>query len=170
MMIETSLEYELAGRVDLRFEPNGVECDIAVPLSQVIETEDGEGEKPEGKAVPVRDPLRVLIVEDSVVTAYDFASRLTEWGFTVTGMTGRVSEALTVAEQEFLDLAILDINLGDHDSFPVADRLREKGVPFFFVTGYSAEAALPRRFTDVLCLSKPVSDSTLADAVARATG
>jgi two-component system CheB/CheR fusion protein len=30
--IQQSLEYELGGKVNLRFEPSGVECDIEIPL------------------------------------------------------------------------------------------------------------------------------------------
>ncbi|RWE35816.1 PAS domain-containing protein, partial [Mesorhizobium sp.] len=31
--IQQSLEYELGGKVDLRFEPSGLECDLEIPLS-----------------------------------------------------------------------------------------------------------------------------------------
>jgi two-component system CheB/CheR fusion protein len=31
--IQQSLEYELGGKVDLRFEPSGLECDIEIPLT-----------------------------------------------------------------------------------------------------------------------------------------
>src|SRR3546814_5501454 len=42
-------------------------------------------------------------------------------------------------------LALLDIALSGEQSFPIADRLSELGVPFAFVTGLAAEA-LPARF------------------------
>ncbi|TJV72817.1 MAG: hypothetical protein E5X76_09490 [Mesorhizobium sp.] len=35
--IKQSLEYELGGKVDLRFEPSGLECDIQIPLVPATE-------------------------------------------------------------------------------------------------------------------------------------
>jgi hypothetical protein len=44
-----------------------------------------------------------------------------------------------------IDAAVLDIRLDVEDVFPLADTLREKRIPFFFVTGLGKDA-LPKRF------------------------
>jgi hypothetical protein len=53
-----------------------------------------------------------------------------------------------------VDGAILDINLGGETSFPVADVLRERGIPFVLATGYD-EATIPQPYLNVLHFEKP---------------
>ena len=36
-----------------------------------------------------------------------------------------------------VDGALLDVRLGGEKVFPVAERLRDEGVPFAFITGYN---------------------------------
>jgi hypothetical protein len=38
-----------------------------------------------------------------------------------------------------IDAAILDVNLNDLRSYPVAEQLERRGVPFVFATGYDVE-------------------------------
>jgi hypothetical protein len=52
-------------------------------------------------------------------------------------------------------LAILDISLGPCEkSFPIAEVLKSKGIPFLFVTGYQDDQ-LPEHFQDQVILQKP---------------
>ncbi|MET3584372.1 DNA-binding response OmpR family regulator, partial [Pseudorhizobium tarimense] len=53
-----------------------------------------------------------------------------------------------------LDLAVLDINLGGERSFPVAEILRNRGVPFLFSTGYGKNG-VPSELSGSPVLSKP---------------
>jgi hypothetical protein len=46
-----------------------------------------------------------------------------------------------------VDAAILDIQLGDHSSVPIAEALHSKGLPFAFASGYGASGA-PQGFED----------------------
>jgi DNA-binding NtrC family response regulator len=76
---------------------------------------------------------------------------------------GRAREAIAVHP---VDLAVLDFNLGNETSLPIADLLAERGVPFLFATGYGDGLDLPERFGDVMLLKKPYSGATLAQAIA----
>ena len=171
-VIESALAHEFGGDVRLRFEPRGVQCTIGLPVD-LVERQAGEadGEQRERREPPKeRDgSLRVLLVEDSLITALDVARVLEEKGFEVSGPTGRVSSALNMIENRQIDVGVLDINLGKEDSFPIADRLREKGTPFLFLTGYDARAILPERFQGTVCLAKPFADDALVEALARLT-
>ncbi|MFW5654254.1 MAG: HWE histidine kinase domain-containing protein [Roseicyclus sp.] len=172
-LIERSLSFELEGAVSLRFEPEGVACDIVVPMSLVHraapETAEAEaGDDAEGVA-PGR-PIRVLLVEDSMITALDMAQTLEEHGFDVSGPTGRVAGAFDILGRERIDVAILDVNLGKEDSFPIADRLMREGTPIAFLTGYDPASVLPERFGGVPCLSKPYSDDALVATILRLAG
>ncbi|MCJ8521867.1 hypothetical protein MUU54_24395, partial [Rhizobium tarimense] len=64
-------------------------------------------------------------------------------------------------------LAVLDINLGGERSFPVAEILRNRGVPFMFSTGYGRNG-LPAELSDAPVLSKPFSPKELEETLSSA--
>ncbi len=61
---------------------------------------------------------------------------------------------------------MLDVNLAGELCFPVAAALRQRGVPFIFLTGYGDAAAIPIEFRSVLRLSKPFDTAELARVIA----
>jgi DNA-binding response OmpR family regulator len=63
------------------------------------------------------------------------------------------------------DLAVLDVNLGDHTSAPVAEALRNLGVPFVFATGYGDTVMVPESMRNVPIVRKPYADATPAAAI-----
>ena len=170
-VIEQSLAFELDGEAKLRFAPEGVECDLVVPLELVHRSPEAEAgdETSTGRQATGR-PVRVLIVEDSMITALDVAQTLEELGFEVLGPTGRVAGALGIIDSATVDVGVLDVNLGKEDSFPIADRLTEQGTPFLFLTGYDAASVLPDRFAGTKCLTKPFSDKALVQAITGLSG
>ena len=73
-------------------------------------------------------------------------------------------EALDLARSESgLDAALLDVNLAGQPVFPVADALREKGVPAIFSTGYG-DAGLRDVDRGAPVLQKPFRAGDLARA------
>ena len=56
---------------------------------------------------------------------------------------------------------------GSTTSFPVADALQQRTVPFMFTTGYGDSALIPERFLDAPIVRKPYTLQSLADAVAK---
>ncbi len=44
-------------------------------------------------------------------------------------------EALSVAEEATIDIALIDVNLQRVEAFPVADVLVQRGIPFIFMSG-----------------------------------
>ncbi len=110
---------------------------------------------------------RVLIVEDDSIIAMTAEDMLEEIGCRAAAIAATVAEALArIGDTEF-DIALLDLNLKDDDSLPVARRLRETGKPFVFATGYGN---LPAEcgFTDVPMISKPYRIDQLAGMIAAA--
>ncbi|MGU3540569.1 response regulator [Methylobacterium sp. A54F] len=106
---------------------------------------------------------RVLLVEDEYFIADDMRRALEERGAEVLGPVGSVDTALAlIAETPRIDGAVLDINLRDVMAYPVADRLRERGVPFLFATGYE-RSTIPARYADVRHCEKPVEAARIAD-------
>jgi two-component system, response regulator PdtaR len=80
--------------------------------------------------------LCVLIVEDEPLIAMDLRSILEEAGFEIAGVASRMSEAMAIAAQAPLDIAIMDYHIaGRHNGVDVARRLREEhGVGSLFVS------------------------------------
>jgi CheY-like chemotaxis protein len=88
---------------------------------------------------------RILVVEDSFLAAEVVRDMLESCGCTAIGPVGRVADGLQLAEQEELDAAVLDINPNGDWCFPIAQALRQRGVPFIFLTGYDNATIIPRR-------------------------
>jgi CheY-like chemotaxis protein len=89
---------------------------------------------------------------------------LPELGFDVAQSAATTESALAAVESREFDAAILDVNLAGVASYPVADALAAKGIPFLFATGYGT-AALPERFSGRPILEKPYGRSQLETAL-----
>ena len=83
------------------------------------------------------DRKRILLVEDEPMIAFALEDLIDELGYAVVGPAHRLSDALVLAANSAIDAAVLDVNLNEESSFPVADLLVSRGVPFVFATGYA---------------------------------
>lgn len=112
--------------------------------------------------------LRLLVVEDEALVAMLIEDLLRDLGCTVIGPVGSVVRALDLLRREALDGALLDVNLGDGEwSYPVADALAARGVPFVFLTGYGQGDVNPRHAATGV-LQKPLAPATLARVLGEA--
>jgi len=105
--------------------------------------------------------LRILIVEDNFLVAENLRELLSRCGCDVVGPAPRVEQALSLVAGNELDGALLDINLGDDDCFPIAAALRARDVPFLFLTGYDDQTMIPAEYRQAPRLSKPVDEGRL---------
>jgi DNA-binding response OmpR family regulator len=110
------------------------------------------------------DGKRILVVEDDYLVALDIQEFLEESGAFVIGPAPTLKRALELVEQENgrIDAAVLDINLRGERSFPVADRLSERGVAFVFTTGYQD---VPEPYARLPRCEKPVDKSRLLQLI-----
>jgi CheY-like chemotaxis protein len=83
---------------------------------------------------------RVLVVEDELMIRMLLEDMLGDLGYAVAAAVGRVAEAVPLAREAQFDLAILDVSLNGEPVYPVADILRERGLPFVFSTGHGSGA------------------------------
>jgi CheY-like chemotaxis protein len=97
---------------------------------------------------------RVLLVEDEAIIAMLMEDMLAELSCDVTQTVGQLDEAIKAAHTASVDLAFIDVNLRGAPAWPVAKVLRERGIPFAFVTGYGA-AGTDEANADVPVLQKP---------------
>ncbi|HEX8509400.1 MAG TPA: response regulator [Propionibacteriaceae bacterium] len=111
---------------------------------------------------------QILLVEDEYVIAADLASWLEDQGVEVLGPAASVDDALALLEADIPpDAAVLDINLGHEQVFPVADALQAARVPFVFMSGYDARL-IPGHYGDVPRCTKPLDRTRLLHALAEA--
>ena len=109
---------------------------------------------------------RILIVEDEPIVAIALQDMLEDLGYAVVGPALRVAPALTLATDEAIDAAILDVNMGDGDSYCVAELLRSRDIPYVFATGYGREGLEPGHEA-IAVLRKPYHESQVDSELRR---
>lgn len=116
--------------------------------------------------MPLRLPsdASILVIDDEFLVLWALQDELERLGFSHIQTASSVGKSLELVESGQFDFAFLDVNLGDQKSFPVAEALEEKSVPFAFVTGYG-RAGLEGKFTEAIVLPKPVNRNALTEVV-----
>lgn len=95
--------------------------------------------------------------------------QLADMGYLVAPPVSTVQAALATLEAGQVGMALLDVNLGGTMSFPVADALRARGIPFVFITGYG-RAGLPPQYMTSPVLQKPFRRKDLQSVLASLQG
>jgi light-regulated signal transduction histidine kinase (bacteriophytochrome)/CheY-like chemotaxis protein len=179
-IIERSVPYDLGGKVDVRYDPAGFNATFVLPARHVSEPKSFTG--PVVKFArststhPAAPPPRflaaksILLVEDSLIISLDAEDILVRLGAEQVATHATAQGALDFLEATKPDLAILDINLGDRTSFPIADRLLELDVPFLFASGYGEQASLPVEHRSRPVVQKPYTLENVAGALAQLLG
>jgi len=110
---------------------------------------------------------RALVVEDSLLILIGLEMLLESHEVAIVGPASTLAETLVLVGQGGFDIAILDINLHNELSYPAADQLLERGIPFIFTTGYTT-GSMPPRFKDTMCIQKPYGPDALMVMVEQA--
>lgn len=104
---------------------------------------------------------RILVVEDEVMIALLIADTLESNGFEVVGPCQTVSQALAkLGIQGCCDAVVLDANLRNESSVPVAQELVKLAIPFVVATGYNL-SQLPAELAAAPVLAKPMKSEDL---------
>jgi CheY-like chemotaxis protein len=107
----------------------------------------------------------ILLVEDEYMLARHLKAELESLGAVIIGPVPSVEQALErVVREPRIDVAILDVNLDGVFSFPVADALIERMVPFVFSTGYD-DAVTTGRYPSIPKCDKPYVMGRLLKAI-----
>ncbi len=106
----------------------------------------------------------VLIVEDNFLIALSLAEDLKAAGFCIAGPAASVAEAFRVLSQGPVDAVLLDVDLGDDLSFPVAASLTLRKIPFAFLTSYPA-VEIRRAFPMAVIFGKPGNIDAVTDGL-----
>lgn len=165
-VIRSSVERQLGGKLDMRFDPGGLTCTVHLPRRELA---DSGMQKPAGVPEPQQRPepaqgiagRRILVVEDEALLAMQVEALLEEMGCTVVGPAADVSGALDLVHAGQFDAALLDYNLGGSFSVAVAEALVSRGIPFAFCSGYEEIRDLPPLARNAPVLGKPLEEAKL---------
>jgi CheY-like chemotaxis protein len=109
---------------------------------------------------------RVLLVEDEMLVAWLLEDMLADLGYAIVGPASSVNQALAMIDAEAIDAAVLDVNLNGQMSYPIADVLAARSVPFVFSTGYDKDTLLDG-YRIFPVLQKPFHRSQLSVVLAK---
>jgi CheY-like chemotaxis protein len=116
------------------------------------------------------DGLRVLVVEDEAVVAFDLELILKDFGCTVLDLVSSNAAALEVLAQMRPDIVVLDVRLGDGSAEPVAKALSDAGIPFIVATGYDGDQIAEPLLRAAPRLPKPYRMDELRVMLAQVAG
>jgi CheY-like chemotaxis protein len=111
--------------------------------------------------------LHILVVEDESMVAMMIEDMLEDLGHNVVATSGRMPDASKLVAAASADLAILDVNLNGEETYPLADSLAARAIPFIFATGYGS-SGIKAEWSGVPVLQKPFQSRELAVAISLA--
>ncbi len=111
-----------------------------------------------------RSIVRLLVVEDEPLIAFDTEHVLTDAAFTIVATVDRVADALAVIESgATIDLVLVDVSLADGSGIDVARAAHGQGVAVMFVTG---NCPVDAQSFATGCLAKPYAPRDLLGSIA----
>lgn len=115
--------------------------------------------------------LRVFVVEDEALVLLTVEDMLTDLGCEVVVAVQHVEEAMRLALDAEVDVALLDVNVGGTRIDPVAHIFATRGIPVVFVTGYEAASlppSPPGARDPAIRVAKPFQSAELAHGILQA--
>jgi AmiR/NasT family two-component response regulator len=118
--------------------------------------------------------LRVVLVEDEVIVAWDIAETVKRLGYKIVGMADTAEQAVRLVEALVPDVILMDIRLnGALDGIEAARLIRERtGRGVIYLTAHADLATMERAATTepLGYVFKPFSQEVLRSALLRASG
>jgi two-component SAPR family response regulator len=117
--------------------------------------------------------LRVFVVEDEALVLLTLEDMLADLGCRVVVSVQQVEEALRLALDVTVDVALLDVNVGGTRIDPVAHVFATRGIPIVFVTGYEASSlppSPPGASDGAVRVAKPFQPADLERGILQALG
>lgn len=111
-----------------------------------------------------------MLVEDEFLVALDVRMTIEAMGLSVDGPYAALADAqkaFAASGTEGLLCAVLDVQLRDGEVFPLADQLKEAGVPVIFHSGHASPDSLEARYPDAQICGKPSSPDAIRKAITK---
>lgn len=111
--------------------------------------------------------LRILVAEDEFITAHDLCNTFEEAGYQVEGPHAGISSAMLACQKKRPDLAILNVELADGQSYELAQKLIADNVPVILHSEAGNAHAVAARCPGATTLAKPCPPAKLLDTINR---
>jgi CheY-like chemotaxis protein len=108
----------------------------------------------------------ILVVEDEMLILMMIEDMLADLGCSSIAVASKIGQAITLNEGKAFDAAMLDLNLNGTESYPIADALTARGVPYFFSTGNTLNH-IKDGYGDQDVLKKPFTFEQLSGMLSR---
>jgi DNA-binding NarL/FixJ family response regulator len=119
-----------------------------------------------------KQSVKVLIVEDEVLTAHAIANHLKNLGYTVIGFANSGEDAIEMAAQARPDVVLMDIKLkGPVDGVSATHRIQSGlNIPVIYLTASSDTETIKRALhsSPYGYIVKPFKETDLLDAIKNA--
>ncbi len=111
--------------------------------------------------------MRILILEDDPAIALDLQAILEAEGHEIIESISSLTEAYRHIDDGF-DCALLDVDVIGGKSFAIAEALRERHIPFVFVSA-SEPSDLPDTLRQAAFVAKPYEEKAVLESVEHIT-
>jgi len=108
----------------------------------------------------------ILIIEDEMLILMMIEDMLADFGCKSITVASKIGQAITLIDGQVFDAAMVDLNLSGVESYPIADALVARDVPYFFSTG-SSVANIKDGYRDQDVLKKPFTFEQLGNMLSR---
>jgi CheY-like chemotaxis protein len=148
------ISFAEAGEADMGFKLTGVDIarktKLALDKIMVVRSEREaarleedkpdveESKKPEGRAKPVEEKVRVMILDDEPIVGKRLEPALAKHGFEVEVFTDPTEALARFDEQEF-DIVVTDLRMENVDGIEILEHVmsRSKNTRVILITGYA---------------------------------
>ncbi len=110
---------------------------------------------------------RIMIVDDEALVLLDLVLTVESLGYRVFCDSTSVAEAIDCLGEDRPDAALLDIDVGGTPVWPLARKLKQRGVPTVFVSANHAHKELETEFAHCPAVDKPASSGDIVEALNR---
>lgn len=118
-----------------------------------------------------RSKIKIMIVEDELLFAKDLRNQLTDRGYFITDIASNGLDAIIKAENQNLDLVLMDIRLkGKLDGIDTGRILKQKyNVPIIYITALTDEKTKSSAddIHPIAFITKPFDEYQLENAIER---
>ncbi len=171
----------LGGTIDKDWRLEGLVCTMRLPLRHCLHRPAQPSAQSAEQAAPPDDarakpvaayaaalPARnILVFETDTIVAQGFRHLIRVMGGTPVGPVTSQQEALHLARTAPIDVAILEAGLDGSLCLPIADALRDRGIPFVVCTCRDPASLCTTTHPDAIVLAKPFDGNTLGASLKR---
>lgn len=166
-IVQNSIPFELKGEAEAQFLLTGLVASFRIPIRHARR---GAGQVAQLVAAEPTADLDVsaktaLVLEDNMIIAMDAQNILEAIGFDTVHLTSRIDEALDYLDHDAPDFALLDVNVDDELSYPVALKCAQLGIPVLVATGYGNSQDVIDQFEGAPVVKKPYTRETVETAL-----